>query len=185
MGADETLAVRMDRLESAYEVGKLVQRYAMAADSRDVGSIVDMFVDDVDCGRFGTGREALRAFYEVAHRQFYRTIHQVVGHVADLDDPDHATGKTVMRAEHEVGERWIVVLMCLFDTYERRDGRWYFVRRRPEQWYASDVAERPSGPDWNRWPAGWEARLPQSFETWARFWEGHEEEVARLTDYPA
>jgi len=184
MTDDLPLAERIERLESLHEIGQLVHRYALAADSRDLPSILSMFVDDVDCGSFGTGRESLRDFYEIAHRHFYRTIHQVVGHTIEMSDPDHATGKGVMRAEHEVGERWIVVLMCLFDTYERRQGRWYFVRRKPEQWYASDIMERPTGPNFDAWQEGPQPRLPHLFSTWADFWEGHDEAVARLTRFP-
>jgi ketosteroid isomerase-like protein len=186
-GVDGSLLARVERLESLHDIGQLAHRYAQAADSRDLEGILRMFVEDVDCGRFGTGREALRASYEIVHRRFYRTIHQVVGHTIDLADADHATGRVVMRAEHEVGARWIVVLMCLFDTYERRDGAWYFVRRKPETWYAADITERPHGPDWT--VAGWGEggrgpRLPHLFSTWGAFWEGHDELVRELTRHP-
>jgi hypothetical protein len=190
-GAD--LLARVERLESLHAIGQLADRYASAADSRDLEGILGMFVEDVDCGRFGTGREALRASYEIVHRQFYRTIHQVAGHVIDLDgddpggDPDRATGRVVMRAEHEVGDRWVVVLMCLFDTYERRDGSWYFVRRKPETWYSADLTEQPRGPGWSAegWgDAGRPPRLPHLFSTWGAFWDGHDETVRRLTQHP-
>lgn len=182
-----SLLARVERLESLHEIGQLADRYAQAADARDLDGILHMFVADVDCGRFGTGREALRASYEIVHRRFYRTIHQVVGHTIELVDPDHATGRVVMRAEHEVGERWIVVLMCLFDTYERRGGRWYFVRRKPETWYAADIDERPQGPDWTA--RGWgedgrRPRLPHLFSTWDAFWKGHDDVVGQLTRHP-
>jgi ketosteroid isomerase-like protein len=185
--ADGSLLGRIERLESLHEIGQLASRYAQAADARDLGAILGMFVDDVDCGRFGTGREALRASYEILHRRFYRTIHQVVGHTIDLVDADHATGRVVMRAEHEVRDRWVVVLMCLFDTYERRDGAWYFVRRKPETWYASDIDERPAGPDWTA--PGWgengrRPRLPHLFSTWDAFWRGHDDVVRQLTRHP-
>lgn len=180
--SDESLAARIDRLESLHEITQLGARYASAADARDLEGILAMFVEDVDCGRFGVGREALRASYNVIHREFYRTIHQVVGHVIDLLDPDHATGRVVMRAEHEMGERWVVVCMTLFDTYERRHGRWYFVRREPETWYSADVLERPAGPDWGG-SGGRRPRLPHLFPTWAQFWKG-DESVASLTNHP-
>jgi hypothetical protein len=181
---EDTLMERVDRLESLHAIGQLAHRYALAADSRDLEGILTMFVDDVNCGRFGTGREALRASYEILHRQFYRTIHQVVGHTFALGDPDHAEGKTVMRAEHEVGDRWIVVLMCLFDSYERRDGTWFFVRRKPEQWYASDILERPAGPTFDSWHPEGAPRLPHLFTTWDDFWRDHLDIASTLTRYP-
>jgi len=179
---DASLAERIDRLESLHEITQLGARYASAADARDLDGILHMFIEDVDCGRWGTGREALRATYQVIHRQFYRTIHQVTGHVIDMVDADHATGRVVMRAEHEMGDRWVVVCMTLFDTYERRDGRWYFVRRRPETWYSADVLERPAGPDWGGSPER-RPRLPQLFPTWEAFWKS-DEHVSELTKYP-
>jgi hypothetical protein len=179
---DESLTTRIERLESLHAITQLGARYASAADARDLEGILGMFIEDVDCGRFGTGREALRATYNIIHRQFYRTIHQVAGHVIDLIDADHATGRVVMRAEHEMGERWVVVCMTLFDTYERRDGTWYFVRRKPETWYSADVLERPAGPNWGG-DAGRGPRLPQLFPTWAEFWDG-DANVGGLTSYP-
>jgi SnoaL-like domain len=179
---DASLAERIDRLESLHEITQLGARYASAADARDLDGILQMFIEDVDCGRWGTGREALKGTYQVIHRQFYRTIHQVTGHVIDMVDADHATGRVVMRAEHEMGDRWVVVCMTLFDTYERRDGRWYFVRRKPETWYSADVLERPAGPDWGGAPDR-RPRLPHVFPTWEAFWDG-DEHVPELTKYP-
>jgi hypothetical protein len=180
---DQALLERVERMESLYAIDKLADRYAIAADSRDLEGILDMFIPDVDCGRFGKGRDALRDSYNIIHRGFYRTIHQVVGHTVDLIDADHATGKTVMRAEHEMGDRWVVVCMVLFDTYERRDGTWYYVRRKPERWYSADILERPSGPDWGE-TGDRKVRLPHLFPTWEKFWDGDDENVARLTANP-
>jgi hypothetical protein len=142
-------------------------------------------VDDVDCGRLGVGRDVLRSSYEVVHRQFYRTVHQVVGHTIEFVDTDHATGKVLMRAEHEVSDRWIVAMLCMFDTYERRGGEWFFVRRKPESWYVTDYGVQPRGPDWR--PEGWDGRtprLPHLFSTWATFWDGNAARTAELTDFP-
>lgn len=176
---------RLIAVENVQAIERLAHRYAFAADARDLEGILDMFVDDVDCGRLGVGREALRASYEIVHRGFYRTVHQVVGHTIEFDGPDQATGKVMMRAEHEVGDRWVVAMLCMFDTYARRDGDWYFVRRRPESWYSTEFDERPVGPRFM--PEGWEGRpprLPQLFETWATFWEGRDDRVNELTRYP-
>lgn len=186
----QRLEARLDVVESVQAIERLAHRYAFAADARDLESILLMFVDDVDCGRLGTGREALRASYEIIHRGFYRTVHQVVGHTIEFDDGAadglrHATGKVMMRAEHEVGERWVVAMLCMFDTYERRDGQWYFVRRKPESWYSTEFDERPAGPNWL--PDGWAGRpprLPHLFETWSTFWQGHDDQVSELTNHP-
>ena len=180
------LSSRLERLESIQAIQQLANRYTIAADSRNLDALVGLFVDDVDCGRYGTGRDALRASYNVIHRRFYRTIHMVGSHTIDLLDADHATGEVVMRAEHEVGDRWVIVAMCLFDSYERRDGEWFFVRRKPETWYSTEVLERPHGPDWTNGfeGGGDQPRLPHLFPTWQAFWADEGDDVAMLTDYP-
>jgi hypothetical protein len=106
--------------------------------------------------------------------------------VADVDS-DHAKGTVYCRAEHEAGDRWIVMAICYFDTYERRDGRWYFLRRAEKHWYSSDVLERPGEPEFQNWPA-WKDRkptLPHQFPTWKRFWERTPaEELNKLSSQP-
>lgn len=89
-------------------------------------------------------------------------------------------------AEHEDGTGWYVITMRYDDVYERRDGNWYFVRRREHPWYSVDVTERP-GPDFIRWPADVELRaaMPQRMESWRRFWEeGDPALPARLSTRP-
>ena len=179
------LEARLERVESVLAVERLAHRYALYADARDLEQLLLLFVDDVDCGRFGVGRDALRASYQVVHRRFYRTVHQVVGRTIDFHDDDHADGTVMMRAEHEVGDRWIVAMLCMFDQYERREGEWFFVRRKPESWYSTDFDVAPSGPTWLA--DGWDGpppRLPQRFPSWAEFWAGHDDQVAELTHQP-
>lgn len=170
------LAERIERIESHLAIQQLAVRYAMAVDRRDVDEWLGMFPDDIDCGRRGRGREALRGFIEPALRDFYRTVHTIVGHAIDRIDGDHAEGRVYCRAEHELGDQWIVQAICYFDSYERRDGVWYFARRIEDFFYTCDVLERPQQTDFQRWP-GPAPRfdppmmLPR-FETWRAFWDG-------------
>jgi ketosteroid isomerase-like protein len=164
---------RLERVESQLAIQQLASRYALAVDSRDLDTWVNLFVPDVDCGKFGKGRDALKKFIEPAVRTFYRCHHQICGHVIDLIDPDHATGTVYCRAEHEAGGKWIVMAICYFDTYQRRDGHWLFLKRSEHHWYSSDVLERPGEPEFQNWPA-WSQRkpaLPHLFPTWKKFWE--------------
>ena len=55
---------RLDRLESTLAIQQLPARYALAVDSRDVDTWISLFIEDVDCGRYGRGREALRSFID-------------------------------------------------------------------------------------------------------------------------
>lgn len=144
----------------------------MALDARDLDGLVALFVDDVDAGAHGRGRDALREWFDVVLRRFYRSIHLVCGQQFDLVDADHATGSTYCRAEHEDGAGWFVITMRYDDLYERRDGRWFFVKRREHPWYSTDVTERPN-PDFIRWPPDVRLRdpMPHRMPTWRAFWQ--------------
>lgn len=176
MSQDELLA-RLERVEAQLAIGQLSSRYALAVDSRDLDALVQLFTDDVDCGRWGQGREALKSFYasESVLQAFHRSVHQICGQTLDLIGPDHATGTVYCRAEHEDGEHWVVMAICYFDQYERRDGQWYFARRDERHWYSTDWLQRPGQPTWQNWPGKftserYQPRLPASFPTWDGFW---------------
>ena len=185
---ESTLIARLDRIESHLAIQQLPSRYALAVDARDLDAWLDLFVEDVDCGRHGKGREALRRWIDPQLRTFYRSHHQICGHVIDFIDADHATGKVYCRAEHEAYGKWIVMAICYFDTYERRQGRWYFVRRDEQHWYSSDIVERPTGPNFQRWPGkeSQSANLPGRFPSWEQFWSRSDPaDIAKLTTEPA
>lgn len=173
MTENADLLARLDRIESQLAIQQLPIRYALAVDSRDIDAWVRLFIEDVDCGKYGTGRDALKAFIDPSVRTFYRSIHQLCGHAIDFLDADHATGKVYCRAEHEARGKWIVMAICYFDTYERRAGSWYFRKRSEKHWYSSDILERPTGPNFQRWDE-WSERkptLPHAFPSWIAFWE--------------
>jgi SnoaL-like domain len=183
----EELLRRIDRMESQLAIGQLPIRYALAIDARDLDAWVALFVEDVNCGRHGHGRAVLRGLIEPQVRTFYRSIHQICGHAIDFVDGDHATGKVYCRAEHEARGKWVVMAICYFDEYARRDGRWYFVRRKERHWYSSDVLERPGQPVFQNWDAWPDARpeLPHAFPTWKDFWEAGDGKLpAELSSVP-
>ena len=138
----------------------------MAVDARDLDAWVGCFRPDVDMGRHGTGREALRRYIDPMVRRFYRSVHQICGHRIELADPDpaggpdRATGAVYCRAEHEVGEEWIVMAICYFDEYARVDGEWFFSRRRERHWYAADVTRTPQSAGFAGWAGSAKPKLP-------------------------
>lgn len=182
---ESSLEDRLDRIESSFAIQQLPMRYALAVDGRDIEGWLALFPEDVDCGRYGRGREALRGTIEGPLSTFYRSIHQICGHEFHFLDRDRASGHVYCRAEHEDRGRWIVMAICYFDDYVRQNGQWFFARRRERHWYAADVQERPRAP-FHDWP-GHDAppALPGAFPTWrpywARFGAAH---VAELTDQP-
>jgi SnoaL-like domain len=178
---------RLERVEAQLAIQQLAARYAVAVDGRDLDAWVDLFIPDVDCGTYGKGREALKRFIDPAVRTFYRSIHQICGHVIELIDADHAKGTVYCRAEHEAADKWVVMAICYFDTYERREGCWYFARRSERHWYSSDILERPGQPRFQNWDA-WRDRepaLPHQFPAWKAFWERTPAaELSQLTSKP-
>jgi hypothetical protein len=171
---DEELARRLDRIESTQAIQMLPSRYALAVDSRDVDTLVELFVPDVDSGKWGVGPDGVRAFYESVLSGFYRSQHQICGHVFDFVDAEHATGTTYCRAEHEDGDNWVVMIMTYFDEYERVGGRWCFRKHLPSFFYATNIDERPTAP-FALWPGREQkaSHFPGShaYATWKPYWD--------------
>jgi len=175
------LAERLQRVEDALEIQQLAIRYAMAVDERNIDAWLELFVPDVRVGRGLIGREALRDFIVPQVKLFYRSIHQIVGHRLELISGERATGAVYCRAEHEVGDRWIVIAIRYDDEYRKVDGRWYFARRNDKHWYETDLVERPQDIAFSGWPsAPSRPRVPDS-ATWATFWDGVD--VASVTGH--
>jgi hypothetical protein len=168
------LASQVDRLLSYEAIRQLAYRYAVATDSRDLDTLVGLFIDDVRVGRNDTGRAALKGFLDHSLREIGISILQVTNHVIDFDDPDHADGVVYCRGEIEAGEDWVIQAIVYLDTYERRGSTWYFVRRRHLLFYGADVLQRPLGLPPANWPehhAG-KGTLPEAWDTWGAFWDG-------------
>jgi len=182
----ESIEQRIDRVESMLAIQQLAARYALAVNRRDVDLRLSLFVEDVDCGRCGNGREALRSIIDPALRTFYRSMHFVSGHTINFDGSERATGTVHCWAEHEAGDQWVPMALIYFGTYVRRDGVWFFVKRRECSWYAADQMARPNDVDFR----GWHDRflpmeLPGLFSTWRRFWKkSRPAEIAALTKSP-
>ena len=182
------LLERIERLEARLAIQDIVARYARAVDARDVDEIVGLYVDDVALGDGSSGRSGLARQFRATLQRFYRTMHQIVGQVIELETPDFAKGTVYCRAEHECGERWVLVALCYFDRYERRDGQWLFAGRQARSFYHADMAHGPR-PPYDIWP-GAEApdkrgNLPQRWPTWASFWgEAPADLVSSLTLVP-
>ena len=160
------------RLLAYEEIRQLAARYALATDSRDLDTLVGLFVEDVQVGRDTFGREALRRSFDTALRGVGISILNVGTHVIDLLDADHATGHVYCKGEIQDGERWIHQAILYRDTYARRDGHWYFVRRRHELWYGAEVGANPLRLEPANWPEHHEGRgtVPETMPTWRRFW---------------
>ena len=173
MSASTDLETRIDRLESLDAIRQLPAKYALALDMRDMDAMVSLFPADVRVGREASGRLALRQYMDRTLRSpFTGTSHHIGGHVIEFDDPDHAHGVVYSKNEHETGDEWVIMQMMYVDDYVRQDGRWYFARRLPLYWYATDLNKPPVGDNKMRWPGTeWaEGNFHKLFPSYAEFW---------------
>ena len=169
MGIEE----RLDRLESLDQIRQLPAKYALCLDMRDMDSMVSLFPADVRVGKASSGRQALRTYMDGTLRSpFTGTSHHIGGHIIEFDDPDHAHGVVYSKNEHETGDEWVIMQMMYADDYIRQDGRWYFARRLPLYWYATDLNKPPIGEKKMRWPGtDWvEGNFHKLFPSFAEYW---------------
>lgn len=173
----ETLEQRLDRLESTEEIRQLVAKYALSLDMRDLDAHVNLFAEDIRVSREATGRAHLKRWLDDTLRlQFTGTSHHTGNHIIEFDDADHAHGIVYSKNEHETpsdgGDEWVIMQMVYWDNYERIDGRWYFRRRLPCYWYATDLNKPPIGEQKMRWPdrERYEGAWHELFPSWKKFW---------------
>jgi hypothetical protein len=166
-------------------IRELSHRYALAIDSRDLDSLIELFVEDFEVADGRRGRQALRDWFTMILSSYTTSIHLVGNHIISIDqnDPDRATGTIYCRCELEVGRQWIVSCLLYRDVYERHVSDWQFRKRDMLGWYATDALDPPTGPNKARWnptsdvavptlplaPA--EAfTVPDAWPTWSAFW---------------
>jgi hypothetical protein len=171
--AASDLQSRIDRLESIDEIRQLAAKYSLALDMRDADAWVNLFPVDVRVNENETGRGPLRRWFdETMREQFSGTSHHIGGHIIEFVDRDNAQGVHYSKNEHEAGAEWVIMQMMYFDRYERIGGRWYFRRRLPLYWYASDINKPPVGDRKMRWPGRepYDGGFHDLFPSWEEFW---------------
>ena len=172
------LEARIDRLESLDAIRQLPAKYALTLDMRDIDMMVTLFAHDVRVGKAASGRKVLRAYMDRTLRSpFTGTSHHIGGHIIEFDDPDHAHGIVYSKNEHETpvedgGDEWVIMQMMYVDNYIRQDGEWYFERRLPLYWYATDLNKPPVGDKKMRWPGSeWaEGNFHKLFPSYEEYW---------------
>ena len=141
-------------LADKIELRELVERYALAADTRNPDMFGACFAQD-GVNRTPKIPESLGPTLErrgrdvigptiLGLKKYYATMHAVVGQVIDDTDPDHPTGVVACLAnhvEHHNGEltnhSWS---LHYHDTYVREDGKWRIAQR---ELYCDWVERRP------------------------------------------
>lgn len=120
----------------------LVQRYAAYADDRRLDDLTSLFADNgvlvTLAGEF-EGRDAIRDHLGVLDT-IDLTLHVVGGHVFDVLDETHATGRVVTVAHHVEGGTDHVWHVVYRDGYRKHEGRWFFARRALERLWTEERA---------------------------------------------
>lgn len=168
------LESRIDRLESTEAIRQLAARYSLSLDMRDLDAHVNLFAPDIRVGKEKTGRAHLKAWVDDTLRhQFTGTSHHLGQHIIEFQDADHAIGVVYSKNEHECGDEWVIMQMLYWDDYERIEGCWYFRRRLPCYWYATDLNKPPVGDMKMHWPGRetYEGTFHDLFPSWQAFWE--------------
>ncbi|HWU64967.1 MAG TPA: nuclear transport factor 2 family protein [Ensifer sp.] len=169
----QDILARLDRLESRDEIRQLISKYSLALDMRDMDAMAGLFPADVKVGGGKSGRADLRAWLdETMRKQFDGTSHHVGTTIIEFIDPNNAVGIVYSKNEHETGPEWVIMQMMYYDRYERIEGRWYFRRRQPLYWYATDLNKPPIGARKMRWPGRepYEGSFHDLFPSWGEFW---------------
>lgn len=166
-------AAALQQLLDRDEIRQLAHRYAVALDARDLDALVALFVDDVQVGREAVGHAALRSDFDRQLRAIGVSILFVGNHVIDFDGADDAHGIVYCKAEIQEGDTWNHQAIQYHDRYARRDGRWYFVRRKHLLWYGQAQTRSPLQQPAAEWPKRSTGRgtLPEALESWQRFWK--------------
>lgn len=161
------------RLVAHDEIRQLAARYAVAVDARDLDTLVSLFVTDVRVGRERAGHAALREDFQQSLSAVGVTILNVGTQTIDLVEDDHATGVVYCAGQIQDGDRWIHQAIVYHDTYRREGGQWRFVRRKHELFHGVAASTNPREQPPANWPASAHGvgTAPESFPTWAQFWD--------------
>lgn len=173
-----SLEQRIDRLESLDSIRQLAAKYSLSLDMRDLDAHVNLFAADIRISRELVGRAHMKAWLDDTLRlQFTGTSHQIGNHIIEFDNPNEAHGIVYSKNEHETsredgGIDWVIMQMIYWDNYERIDGVWFFRRRLPCYWYATDLNAPPTGENKMRWPdrEAYEGAYHELFPSWKAFW---------------
>jgi len=137
----------LEQLVARDQIRQLAYRYALAVDGKDLDGLAALFVEDVDNGRYGPGREGVKTFYDHALRSFHCSMHLVANHVVDFEDDRHGRGVVYCRAQHHVlqPEHWFDQALAYWDIYERVGDDWFFRRRQLRSWYQQEFGHPQHG----------------------------------------
>jgi uncharacterized protein (TIGR02246 family) len=121
--------------DDRWEISDLLSRYCIAADSRNLALLDEVFTEDVACifqSGSRTGRDAVREFMGSILKHLTTTQHNVTTSVVAAT-ADGAEGTTHLIVQHvrtgaEGGETYAMG-GTYYDKFRREDGAWRIYRR--------------------------------------------------------
>jgi uncharacterized protein (TIGR02246 family) len=145
---------RFEAVADRVELRALVDRYAVAADSRDREGFAGVFTADgvlaVGPGGGLVGPDAIPAPLDYLDAHYTHTMHLVGNHDVVLDG-DTATGTVYCLAHHLSVRGGEMIDSCMglryFDRYVRTDDGWRIAHRSTSvDWQEDRPASPPAGP---------------------------------------
>lgn len=158
----------VEQLLGYEQIRQLAARYALAINLRDFDALVELFVEDVRASGGRVGRAAAKEDFAGQVHDTAVDLLEVSTHVIDLVDAEHATGTVYSRCELGDRDRWERQAIAYEDEYARRDGTWYFVRRRHLLFYGVDAGPSPLDQEPAQWPRRTTGRgsVPYDWPSW-------------------
>lgn len=160
---EETLSVRVQKLEDHIAIKALIARYSLAVDDHDFKTLASLWAPDARYGFFrdvhAEGDEKIAALLESNIRSGGVSFHTNHDHLIEWDegDPDRASGILCCHAEVSVAGEHQVGAIRYRDKYVRHQGQWLFAERflgflyfTPAEGYAGLLLQR----DRLRFPGG-------------------------------
>lgn len=178
---NDELIKKIERLESLDEIRQLAAKYSLSLDMRDLDAHVNLFAQDIQVTRELKGRAHLKNWLDdTLRKQFIGTSHHIGNHIIEFTDSDNAHGVVYSKNEHETPTvvdgvataQWVIMQMIYWDNYQKIDGRWFFRRRLPCYWYATDLNAPPIGEHKMRWPdrEHYDGAYHELFPSYKDFW---------------
>jgi hypothetical protein len=172
----DSLEDRVDRALAYEEIRQLAYRYSISVDSRDIDTLVGLYVEGALFAGQPFTRDQIRARFSEMLAKNPMMILNVGNHLIDFDDPDHAHGTVYARCEVEAGpQTWLVQQIVYLDQYVRHAGKWYFFKREHLLFYGCDLLTRPIGLHQAAQPENTDGKgsMPQRWPTYRAFYERH------------
>ncbi len=151
---DDTMTLRLQRLEDREQIRELQATYCFLADDRRFDELVDQcFTEDARCDFRDTkglisplisnGRAEIRAFFTQVVDSVLRDMCHTVHNQRMVIDGDAATGECYfeLTATHPPTGDAVVGAGRYFDRYRRVGGTWRFAERTAHIFHMAPLAE--------------------------------------------